>query len=300
MLDMAIIGGGLCGLVLARSSYLRGQGVALFEARDRLGGRILSVPRGYGGGLDLGPTWFWPKTQPLIAQLVNELASPEFASMTKVASAFARARKSAERVEGKRALRRRAAFARTAWRSHRCVGNAVAGWSHASRSRACEPGDCGDHVTLTLAAGEDADRGHGAARGARHSAALAGSGRSLRARPWRGDPRSHARHGNLDGGAGQGCSLTTRLLARGRTIRQRFRRSRTSRDRRNLRCLRRQPRQRRPGRPSRIVAGVARGFQRWPAIADGQPTGTCVRRRAGAGRAALSGLGDRALHLQRA
>ena len=61
-----------------------------------------------------------------------------------------------------------------------------------------------------------------------------------------------------------------------------------------------QSRQRRPGRVSRIVAGVARGFQRWPADADGQPNGAGVRLRARAGRAALSGLGDRALYLQRA
>ena len=61
MLDTAIIGGGLCGLTLAR--YLHGQGkeFALFEARARLGGRIYTVTDKKSGlAIDLGPTWFWP------------------------------------------------------------------------------------------------------------------------------------------------------------------------------------------------------------------------------------------------
>jgi len=74
MLDTAIVGGGLCGVVLARSLYRQGRAVALFEARDRLGGRILSVAgNGSGMAMDLGPTWFWPDTQPLMKSLVAEL-----------------------------------------------------------------------------------------------------------------------------------------------------------------------------------------------------------------------------------
>ncbi|QWG24836.1 FAD-dependent oxidoreductase [Bradyrhizobium sediminis] len=80
MLDTAIIGGGLCGLVLARNLCRQGKVVGLFEARKRLGGRILSVA-GAGSGLamDLGPTWFWPDTQPLIKSLVAELGLPDIA-----------------------------------------------------------------------------------------------------------------------------------------------------------------------------------------------------------------------------
>lgn len=74
MLDTAIIGGGLCGLALARSLTQAGRPVALFEARDRLGGRIRTVRRASGLALDLGPAWFWPGNQPLISALVNELA----------------------------------------------------------------------------------------------------------------------------------------------------------------------------------------------------------------------------------
>ena len=73
MLDTAIIGGGLCGVVLARSQHLHGRAIGLFEARERLGGRILSVSAGSGLAMDLGPTWFWPDTQPLVKSLVAEL-----------------------------------------------------------------------------------------------------------------------------------------------------------------------------------------------------------------------------------
>jgi monoamine oxidase len=74
MLDTAIVGGGLCGVVLARSLFRQGRAVALFEARERLGGRILSVARTDAAGVvDLGPTWFWPDTQPLMKSLLAEL-----------------------------------------------------------------------------------------------------------------------------------------------------------------------------------------------------------------------------------
>jgi len=74
MLDTAIVGGGLCGVALARNLFRQGRAVALFEARERLGGRILSVAQVASGGvIDLGPTWFWPDTQPLMTSLVAEL-----------------------------------------------------------------------------------------------------------------------------------------------------------------------------------------------------------------------------------
>ena len=79
MLDTAIIGGGLCGVALAR--YLHGQGkeFALFEARPRLGGRIYTVTDAKSGlAIDLGPTWFWPDRQPLMVQLVADLKLQDF------------------------------------------------------------------------------------------------------------------------------------------------------------------------------------------------------------------------------
>ncbi len=73
MLDTAIIGGGLSGLVLARSLARAGRDVAVFEARARLGGRILTATAPSGLALDLGPAWFWPENQPLISGLIAVL-----------------------------------------------------------------------------------------------------------------------------------------------------------------------------------------------------------------------------------
>jgi len=78
MLETAIVGGGLCGLTLARTLQRRGAVFALFEARPRFGGRILSVTSGSGLALDLGPTWFWPETQPLLTNLIAELEIADF------------------------------------------------------------------------------------------------------------------------------------------------------------------------------------------------------------------------------
>ncbi|MBZ0093569.1 MAG: FAD-dependent oxidoreductase, partial [Sulfuricellaceae bacterium] len=79
MLDTAIVGGGLCGLALAHGLHGQGTSFALFEARSRLGGRILSVPCAASGMmLDLGPAWYWPDIQPRIARLVDELGLASF------------------------------------------------------------------------------------------------------------------------------------------------------------------------------------------------------------------------------
>lgn len=77
MLDTVIVGGGLCGLALAKSLHDQGRAFALYEARARLGGRILSLPA-VGMALDLGPTWFWPDTQPRMTRLVAELGLAHF------------------------------------------------------------------------------------------------------------------------------------------------------------------------------------------------------------------------------
>ena len=79
MLDTVIVGGGLCGLALARSLHAQGRTFALYEARGRLGGRILSVPGETAGmALDLGPTWFWPDTQPRMTRLAADLGLQSF------------------------------------------------------------------------------------------------------------------------------------------------------------------------------------------------------------------------------
>ena len=78
MLDVAIVGGGLCGLALAHSLQARAQNWRLFEARDRLGGRALTVKTQIGASIDLGATWYWPNTQPAMTRLVADLGLTGF------------------------------------------------------------------------------------------------------------------------------------------------------------------------------------------------------------------------------
>lgn len=76
-----IVGAGLGGLRCA--SLLASHGIAstVLEARDRIGGRVLSVTvpnRPELGRFDLGPTWFWPEFQPNITALVKRLGLATF------------------------------------------------------------------------------------------------------------------------------------------------------------------------------------------------------------------------------
>ncbi|MGH8954562.1 MAG: flavin monoamine oxidase family protein [Microbacterium sp.] len=74
--SVAVVGGGVSGVNVARLLTRRGVDVTLLEARDRLGGRVLSVGASGAserGGFDLGPSWVWPERQPAVAQLVDEL-----------------------------------------------------------------------------------------------------------------------------------------------------------------------------------------------------------------------------------
>ncbi|MFS0892512.1 flavin monoamine oxidase family protein [Peribacillus frigoritolerans] len=71
-----IVGGGLSGLRAA--SLLTEQGIEcrVLDARDRIGGRVLSTSvtnRPDLGRFALGPTWFWPQYESHIANLVKEL-----------------------------------------------------------------------------------------------------------------------------------------------------------------------------------------------------------------------------------
>jgi monoamine oxidase len=71
-LDLAIVGGGLSGLALARIAQSRGLSYRLFEARERFGGRIDGFE-----GVDLGPSWFWPGHHRMAA-LTNKLGVEVF------------------------------------------------------------------------------------------------------------------------------------------------------------------------------------------------------------------------------
>ena len=69
---VAIIGGGISGLATARGLVANGiDVVTLFEARDRVGGRLSSKTI-TAGAIDLGATWFWPGEH-RVAALVAEL-----------------------------------------------------------------------------------------------------------------------------------------------------------------------------------------------------------------------------------
>ncbi len=80
--EVLIVGGGLSGLHTAYELHKRDISFLLVEARDRLGGRILSYNVGHSknkseydlnqAAFDLGPSWFWPG-QAHILGLINEL-----------------------------------------------------------------------------------------------------------------------------------------------------------------------------------------------------------------------------------
>ncbi len=79
---VAILGGGLAGLYSAHLLHSAGIHFQLFEARDRLGGRIFSADesgRASDDGFDLGPSWFWPGVQPGMTALVKEMGLAAFA-----------------------------------------------------------------------------------------------------------------------------------------------------------------------------------------------------------------------------
>lgn len=79
MLDTVIVGGGLCGLALARRLQEQNRDYAVYEARNRLGGRILShTCTATDMEVDLGPAWFWPESQPLMARLAADLGLIHF------------------------------------------------------------------------------------------------------------------------------------------------------------------------------------------------------------------------------
>ncbi len=68
-------------MTAARLLHHAGIGFELLEARNRLGGRILSADatgEPSANGFDLGPSWFWPAMQPELATLVAELGLSVF------------------------------------------------------------------------------------------------------------------------------------------------------------------------------------------------------------------------------
>lgn len=79
--SVVIVGGGLSGLYAAFCLQEAGIDFQLLEARERFGGRILTVEAAGGSsadGFDLGPSWFWPGMHPRMAQIVHDLGLAAF------------------------------------------------------------------------------------------------------------------------------------------------------------------------------------------------------------------------------
>jgi monoamine oxidase len=75
--DVVVVGAGLSGLVAARELRRRGRTVTVLEARDRVGGRMVSIPTLNGARVELGGQW-GGSTHRLFAALSDELGLRRF------------------------------------------------------------------------------------------------------------------------------------------------------------------------------------------------------------------------------
>lgn len=75
--DVAIVGGGLAGLTAARDLVAGGRTVAVLEARDRVGGRVVNLPLANGGFTEGGGEFIGP-TQDRIKALADSLGVATF------------------------------------------------------------------------------------------------------------------------------------------------------------------------------------------------------------------------------
>jgi monoamine oxidase len=75
--DVVIVGGGLSGLMAARTLLAAGVEPVVLEARDRVGGRTWTRPASDGTPIDLGGQWIGP-TQRRILALAEEFGVQTF------------------------------------------------------------------------------------------------------------------------------------------------------------------------------------------------------------------------------
>lgn len=77
--DVCVIGAGFAGLCAALTLKKAGKSVALLEARNRVGGRVLSIPLKEGGWIDEGGQWLGP-TQDRFYEYVREMECTTYPS----------------------------------------------------------------------------------------------------------------------------------------------------------------------------------------------------------------------------
>ncbi len=71
VVDVAVVGAGYAGLAAARAIAAAGRSVAVLEARDRVGGRVQTLPGPGGSWFDVGGQWIGP-TQDRMFALARE------------------------------------------------------------------------------------------------------------------------------------------------------------------------------------------------------------------------------------
>jgi monoamine oxidase len=77
VVDTAVVGGGISGLVAARQLARAGRSVVVLEARDRVGGRVLNHTLAGGSVIESGGAFVGP-TQDRILALADELGVATF------------------------------------------------------------------------------------------------------------------------------------------------------------------------------------------------------------------------------
>ncbi|KAM0755303.1 FAD/NAD(P)-binding domain-containing protein [Meredithblackwellia eburnea MCA 4105] len=69
--DVLVLGAGLAGLSAAWELHKKGRSVIVIEARDRVGGKTLSMTTKSGGRVDVGAAWVNEHTMPAVTELAK-------------------------------------------------------------------------------------------------------------------------------------------------------------------------------------------------------------------------------------
>ncbi len=97
--DTIIIGGGLSGIYAAYLLSQSNKSFVVLEARERLGGRILSHEH-QGFFSDLGPSWYWPAIHPKMTQLIQALGLKGYRQFEEGMGRFQNANGAVQTVSG--------------------------------------------------------------------------------------------------------------------------------------------------------------------------------------------------------